>query len=84
MNGNLFYGFRGNILFPSQSTIFNIGLQNNSISKNKIFREYFIMIEEKKKLESQYQNRLYYLIFKNKYDDVLHCQLPRGSQCLGV
>ena len=77
MNGNLFYGFRGNILFPSQSTIFNIGLQNNSISKNKIFREYFIMIEEKKKLESQYQNRLYYLIFKNKYDDVLHCQLAR-------
>lgn len=77
MNGNLFYGFRGNILFPSQSTIFNIGLQNNSTSKNKIFREYFIMIEEKKKLESQYQNRLYYLIFKNKYDDVLHCQLAR-------
>ena len=77
MNGNLFYDFRGNILFPSQSTIFNIGLQKNSISKNKIFREYFIMIEEKKKLESQYQNRLYYLIFKNKYDDVLHCQLAR-------
>ena len=80
MIGNLFYGFRGNILFPNQSTIFNIGLPNDSNSKNKIFREYFQMIEKNKKLESQYQSRIYYLIFKNKYDDILHCQLARRKQ----
>ena len=80
MNNNLFYGFRGNILFPDQTTIFSIGLQNDSNSKNKIFREYFQMIEEKKKLESQYQSRIYYLIFRNKYDNILHCQLARRKQ----
>lgn len=80
MNGNLFYGFRGNILFPDQPTIFSIGLLNDSNSKNEIFREYFQMVEEKKKLESQYQSRIYYLIFKNKYDAILHCQLARRKQ----
>ena len=66
MIGNLFYGFRGNILFPDQATIFSIGLQNDSNSKNYIFREFFGMIENNKKLESKYQSRTYYLIFKNK------------------
>ena len=80
MNINLFYGFRGNILFPNQPTIFSIGLQNDSNSKNKIFREYFQMVEEKKKLESQYQSRIYYLIFKRKYNNILHCQLARRKQ----
>ncbi len=80
MNGNLFYGFRGSILFPDQATIFNIGLQNDSNSKNTIFRDFFKIIENKKKLESQYQSRIYYLIFKNLYDDVLHCQLARRKQ----
>ena len=80
MNGNLFYGFRGSILFPDQATIFNIGLQNDSNSKNAIFRDFFKMIENNKKLESQYQSRIYYLIFKNLYVDVLHCQLARRKQ----
>lgn len=31
-------------------------------------------------LESKYQSRTYYLIFKNKYDDILHCQLARRKQ----
>lgn len=35
---NLFYGFRGNITFPEQATIYNYSLQNDSASKNKIFR----------------------------------------------
>lgn len=74
---NLFYGFRGNILFPDQITIFNSGLSNNSESKNTIFREFFKVIEKSKKFESQYQNRIYYLIFKNKYNNLLHCQLAR-------
>lgn len=77
---NLFYGFRGNILFPNQITIFNSGLSNNSNSKNFIFRDFFSLIEKSKKFESQYQNRIYYLIFKNKYDDILHCQLARKKQ----
>lgn len=80
MIGNLFYGFRGNILFPDQATIFSIGLQNDSNSKNIIFREFFGIIENNKKLESKYQSRTYYLIFKNKYDDILHCQLARRKQ----
>ncbi len=80
MNNNLFYGFRGNILFPDQTTIFNSGLANNSESKNIIFRDFFTVIEETKKFESQYQSRIYYLIFKNKYDNILHCQLARKKQ----
>ena len=30
--------------------------------------------------ESKYQKRIYYLIFKNKYNDILHCQLARKKQ----
>ena len=77
---NLFYGFRGNITFPEQATIYNYSLQNDSASKNKIFREFFSMIESEKKFESRYQSRIYFLIFKNNYNDVLHCQLARKKQ----
>lgn len=80
MNNNLFYGFRGNILFPDQASIFNLDLRNDSNSKNKIFRDFFDMIETEKKFVSQYQNRIYYLIFKNKYEDLLHCRLARKKQ----
>lgn len=74
---NSFFGFRGNISFPNQVSIYNFDLQNNSTSKNKIFRDFFNMIETKKMFESKYQKRIYYLIFKNKYNDILHCQLAR-------
>ena len=80
MNNNLFYGFRGNILFPDQASIFNLDLKNDSNSKNKIFRDFFDMIETEKKFVSQYQNRIYYLIFINKYEDLLHCRLARKKQ----
>lgn len=45
---NSFFGFRGNISFPNQVSIYNFDLQNNSTSKNKIFRDFFNMIETKK------------------------------------
>ncbi len=77
---NSFFGFRGNISFPNQVSIYNFDLQNNSTSKNKIFRDFFNMIETKKMFESKYQKRIYYLIFKNKYNDILHCQLARKKQ----
>lgn len=77
---NPFYGFRGNIVFPNQATIFNFSLENNSSSKNSIFRDFFSMIEKQKKLESHYKKRTYFLIFKNKYNDILHCQLARKKQ----
>lgn len=80
MNDNLFYGFRGNILFPNQTSIFNMGLNNDSSSKNKIFRGFFNRLEIEKKMESQYQNRIYFLIFKNKYNNIIHCQLARKKQ----
>lgn len=79
-NSSLFYGFRGNIVFPDQQSIFNLGLKNDSESKNKIFGDFFEMIREQKKLESHYQNRVYFLIFKNMYDNIFHCQLARKKQ----
>lgn len=45
-----------------------------------MFREFFKLIEDNKKFESKYQSRIYCLIFKNIYDDVLHCQLARKKQ----
>lgn len=80
MDNNIFYGFRGNISFPDQSSIFNYNLTNDSNSKNKIFRDFFHLVENAKKFESQYQKRIYYLIFKNRYNDILHCQLARKKQ----
>ena len=77
---NLFYGFRGLIIFPDQRSIYNLNLKNDSESKNKIFREFFSTLEIDKKLESYYQKRVYYLIFKNKYDNVFHCQLARRKE----
>lgn len=67
-------------MFPDQLSIYNINLKNNSESKNKVFRNFFEMIETTKKFESQYQNRIYYLIFKNKYENLLHCKLARKRQ----
>ena len=77
---NLFYGFRGSIVFPDQASIFNLDLKNDSSSKNIIFRNFFSMVEDNKKFESCYQSRIYFLIFKNKYNNILHCQLARKKQ----
>lgn len=77
---NLFYGFRGSIVFPNQTSIFNMNLGNDSVSKNKLFRSFFNMIQETKKFESHYQRRIYYLIFCNKYDNIFHCKLARKKK----
>lgn len=72
-----FYGFRGNIIFPNQITIFSFGYENNSQNKNKVFRSFFEDLKEKGKVDSKYQKRKYYLIFINQYDTIIHCQLAR-------
>lgn len=75
-----FYCFRGFIVIPNQKSIYNLGLEDNSETKNKIFREFFSDMERNKKIESNYQNRVYLLIYKNKYDGIIHCQLARKTQ----
>lgn len=77
---NLFFGFRGSIVFPDQSSIFNMNLSNDSASKNQIFRGFFEMVKENKKVESHYQSRTYFLIYRNIYENILHCQLARKRQ----
>lgn len=72
-----FYGYRGNILFPNQITIFSYGFENNSRSKNEVFRNFFKELEEKGRVDSEYQKRKYYMIFINQYDAIIHCQLAR-------
>ena len=58
-----YYGFRGNISFVDQMSIFSLGLKNNSETKNKIFREFFSNLKESNMLQSEYQRRIYYLIY---------------------
>lgn len=77
MNTNVFYGFRGSIIFPQQPSLFNVNLENNSSTKNQLFRDSFNALEEQINLKSKYDNRIYYLILKNKYDNILHCKLAR-------
>ena len=36
-----FYGFRGNIIFSNQITLFSMGLENNSKDKNQVFTNFF-------------------------------------------
>ena len=72
-----FYGFRGNIIFPSQVTLFSLGLENNSKDKNQVFRSFFKQLKEEGWVDSKYQKRRYYLIFINQYDTIIHCQLAR-------
>ena len=79
MEKKVFYGFRGSIIFPNQASIFSYDLKNDSVSKNKVFREFFDMIKKSRRYESNYQNRKYILLFKNQYDDIIHCQLARKS-----
>lgn len=40
-----FYGFRGNIIFPDQVTLFSLGFENKSKDKNQVFKKFF---EEKR------------------------------------
>lgn len=72
-----FYGFRGNIIFPNQVTLFSLGFENNSKDKNQVFMNFFKELRENGKVDSEYQKRRYYLIFINQYDTVIHCQLAR-------
>lgn len=72
-----FYGFRGNIIFPNQVTLFSLGLENNSIDKNKVFTNFFEELKSSGKVDSEYQKRKYYLIFINQYDSIIQCQLAR-------
>lgn len=75
-----FYGFRGNISFPDQISILNAGLEDNANTKNKLFVGFFSNLRDKRKLESFYQKRSYYLIYINQYDNIIHCQLARKRQ----
>lgn len=72
-----FYGFRGNIIFPNQITLFSIGLENNSRDKNQVFKSFFEQLKIDGKIDSKYQKRKYYLIFIKQYDTIIHCQLAR-------
>lgn len=72
-----FYGFRGNIIFSNQVTLFNLGFQNNSRDKNKVFINFFDELKYNGKVDSEYQKRRYYLIFINQYETIIHCQLAR-------
>ena len=72
-----FYGFRGNIIFPNQVTLFSLGLENNSRDKNKVFTNFFEELKSSGKVDSEYQKRKYYLIFINQYDSIIQCQLAR-------
>lgn len=75
-----FYSYRGNIIFSDQVTIYNLGLENNSITKNKIFTEFFDELKKKAKLDSKFNKRVYYLIYINQYETIIHCQLARQRE----
>ena len=72
-----FYGFRGNIIFPDQVTLFSLGFENKSKDKNQVFKNFFEELKENGRVDSEYQTRRYYLIFINQYDSIVHCQLAR-------
>lgn len=72
-----FYGFRGNIIFPNQVTLFSLGFENNSKDKNKVFVSFFEELKNNGRVDSEYQKRRYYLIFINQYGTIVHCQLAR-------
>lgn len=77
---NEYYGFRGNISFIDQISIFNLGMENNSETKNKLFKEFFLSLKLKNKMESEYQKRMYYLIYIQDYGEIYHCQLARKRE----
>lgn len=72
-----FYSFRGIINFTHQLSLETLGLSNDSKTKNGIFIEFFELLKKQQRIESQYKKRQYYLIYKNKYEDIVHCQLAR-------
>ena len=72
-----FYGFRGNIIFPDQVTLFSMGFENKSKDKNQVFKNFFEDLKENGRVDSEYQKRRYYLIFINQYDSIIQCQLAR-------
>lgn len=72
-----FYGFRGNIIFPNQVTLFSLGFENNSKDKNKVFVNFFEELKNNGRVDSEFQKRRYYMIFINQYGTIVHCQLAR-------
>ena len=72
-----FYGFRGNIIFPDQVTLYSLGYENNPKDKNQVFRDFFDNLKKNGRVDSEYQKRKYYIIFINQYDTIMHCQLAR-------
>lgn len=72
-----FLCFRGNMSFPDQRSIFNLGLKDDSESKNKMFCFFFEELKKDSKIESVYQKREYYFIYINQYGNIMHCQLAR-------
>ena len=72
-----FYGFRGNIIFPNQITLFSLGFENNSRDKNQVFRGFFEELKKNGRVDSKYQKRKYFLIFIKQYNTIMHCQLAR-------
>lgn len=78
----IFYGFRGSIEFSNQLSLFNLGFENNSENKSKIFRDFFKDLEEQKMVHSNYRKRDYLIIYCNKYGDIIHCKLARKKEYL--
>lgn len=72
-----FHAFRGNIIFSNQTSLFNLNMENNSQTKNKIFNNFLLKLEENGKFDSKFQKRVYYLIFIKKFNSIIHCQLAR-------
>lgn len=81
-DSKVFYGFRGSIEFSDQLSLFSLGIENNTENKSNIFKTFFSKLEELKMVHSDYKKRDYLLIFCNKYEDIIHCQLARKKEYL--
>lgn len=72
--------FRGMVVFSGQIDLFSQDLEDNSETKNKLFRNFFDILSNKKVFESDYNTRKYLMLYKNTYGDIVHFQLARKSE----
>lgn len=80
MEETMFYGFRGNIVFSEQLSIFNCGIDSSKQEiKNGLFNKTFDILEKEKSVQIKRYNVEHYLIFRKKYDNIVHCILAKKT-----
>lgn len=75
-----FLGFRGNVMFPNQTSLLYYQKQSRSEYKNEIFNSVFLKVKEYINITTNVHGREYYLYYVKQFDEnIMQCKLVRKT-----